>query len=88
MNKHNVLLTTLFCGIFSINAVANTADSTVPDPFQRFDDNSRLTIDYTDLDSLLEALVLYTGRSDRSKARTSQSQTGTRMKFSVNKGNC
>jgi len=85
MNKHIFSITFLFCGFFSINVMANTADSAVPDPFQRFDDSSRLTIDYTDLNSLLEAVVLNTGRSNRTKASSSQTATGTRMKVSVNR---
>lgn len=85
MNKHIFSITFLVCGFFSINAMANAADSTVPDPFQRFDDGSRLTINYTDLSSLLEAVVLDTGRSNRTKASSSQTATGTRMKVSVNR---
>ncbi len=85
MNKHFFSITLLVCGFLSINAMANAADSTVPDPFQRFDDSSRLTIDYTDLNSLLEAVVLNTGRSSRTKASSSQTATGTRMKVSVNR---
>ena len=77
MNKHIFSFTFLLCGIFSINALANVADSSVPFPFQRFDDDSSLTIDYTDLDSLLDALVLNTGRSNRKKASTAHAQTGT-----------
>ena len=85
MNKHIFSITLLVCGFFSINALANVADSTVPDPFQGFDDNSSLTINYIDLNSLLDTVVLDTGRSNRKKASHSQSQTGTRMKLSVNR---
>lgn len=85
MKKHSFLVTILVFGFFSINAIASATDSTVPDPFQRFDADSRLTIDYRDLDSLLNAVVLNTGRSDRKKASSSQSQTGTRMKVHVNR---
>ncbi len=85
MNKQIILVILFLSGIFSINVVANVGVSMVPDPFQRFDADSSLTIDYTDLNSLLEALVLETGRSSREKASPSQSQTGTRMKMSVNR---
>lgn len=85
MNKHIFTITLFFCGLFSINAVADFADSNVPDPFQRFDDSSKLTINYTDLNSLLESVVLDTGRSTRKKASSSQTATGTRMKVSVNR---
>ncbi len=85
MNKHIFSITLLVCGFFSINAVADVTDLTVPDPFQRFDDSSKLTINYTDLNSLLETVVLDTGRSSRKKASSSQTATGTRMKVSVNR---
>ncbi|MGB5290956.1 MAG: DUF547 domain-containing protein, partial [Lysobacterales bacterium] len=44
-----------------------------------------LTIDYRDLDSLLNTVVLNTGRSDRKKAARVESETGTRMKVSINR---
>jgi len=85
MNKYKILVSFFICGFLSINAVANVGDSTVPDPFQRFDEHSKLTINYSDLDSLLDSVVLNTGRSNRKKAGHTQSQTGTRMKLSVNR---
>jgi hypothetical protein len=85
MKKHIVLFTFLFYGIFSISGAANTADPAVPDPFQRFDAESRLTIDYTDLDSLLGTVVLDTGRSTRERAPSTRPRTGTRMKVTVNR---
>lgn len=57
----------------------------MPEPFRGFDANSKLTIDYRDLDSLLDTVVLYTGRSDRKKASSTQAATGTRMKVKVNR---
>ena len=59
--------------------------STVPDAFVRFDDNSKLVIDYRDLDSFLDALVLNAGRSNRAKAEPTHAKTGTRMKVKVNR---
>jgi len=85
MKKQNLLLTCLVFGLVSVNALANSLDSIVPDPFQRFDADSKLTIDYRDLDSLLDAVVLNTGRSDRKKADPIRAQTGTRMKNKVNR---
>ena len=85
MKKYGFLVTFLILGFLSINAAASATDSTVPDPFQRFDADSTLTIDYRDLDSLFDAVVLNTGRSSRKKASSSHSQTGTRMKISVNR---
>lgn len=85
MNKYILSVIFIVCGIFSLGVVANVADSTVPDPFQRFNVDSKLSIDYRDLDSLLDAVVLYTGRSNRKKASPTHSATGTRMKVSVNR---
>jgi hypothetical protein len=85
MNKRIFSFTFLVIGILSFNAMSAVNASTVPDPFQRFDEKSRLTIDYTDLNSLLDTVVLYTGRSDRKKASYSQGKTGTRMKVSINR---
>ena len=85
MKTYILLFTFLFYGILSISGEANTADPTVPDPFQRFDADSRLSIDYTDLDSLLGTVVLETGRSTREKAAPTRARTGTRMKITVNR---
>ncbi|HEY5776215.1 MAG TPA: DUF547 domain-containing protein [Xanthomonadales bacterium] len=85
MKKNVFLVAFLVCGLFSINALASNLDSAVPDPFQRFDADSKLTINYKDLDSLLDTVVLDTGRSDRKKADSVRAQTGTRMKVKVNR---
>jgi len=85
MKKYIFVLSLFVGGVFSLSAVANTAESTVPDPFKGFDANSKMVISYVDLDSLLEAVVLNTGRSDRKKASPYQSSTGTRMKISINR---
>ena len=85
MKKYIPLVTLLVCAVFSINAVASAPATTVPEPFRGHDANSKLTIDYRDLDSLLDTVVLYTGRSNRKKASSTRSTTGTRMKISVNR---
>jgi len=85
MKKHNLLVSFLVLGLVSVSAFANSLDTTVPDPFQRFDADSKLTVDYRDLDSLLDVVVLNTGRSDRKKADTVRAQTGTRMKNKINR---
>ena len=85
MKKYIFLVTLLVCGFFSINAVASAPATTVPEPFRGYDANSKLTIDYRDLDSLLDTVVLYTGRSNRKKASSNRGSTGTRMKVSVNR---
>ena len=85
MNKLSISLVFIAIVIFSVASFANAAISSVPEPFQRSDENSRLTISYADLNSLLDAVVLNTGRSDRKKASPQKSSTGTRMKLSVNR---
>ncbi|MDX2478735.1 MAG: DUF547 domain-containing protein [Desulfuromusa sp.] len=85
MKKYIFLVTLLVCGFFSINAVAGAPATAVPEPFRGHDANSKLAIDYRDLDSLLDTVVLFTGRSNRKKASSTQNTTGTRMKVSVNR---
>jgi len=36
MKKQNFLVSFLVSGLVSVNALANSLDSAVPDPFQRF----------------------------------------------------
>jgi len=85
MKKYKLIVSFLVFAFVSFNATAGTTLSTVPEPFREFDDNSKLTIDYRDLDSLLDTVVLNTGRSDRKKAPRAESETGTRMKVSINR---
>lgn len=84
MNKSKLLII-LMLGLLSSGLWADGERSEVPEPFKGFDPTSTLKIDYTDLDSLLDTVVLDTGRSDRSKAGREQSPTGTRMKVKVNR---
>ena len=70
-------------GLFTICEAAYAAGSTVPEPFQRFDDASKYTINYDDLTSILRMAVVDVGRSTREKAAPSRAATGTRMKASV-----
>jgi len=85
MKKFINVVSLLVFSLFAIGAVASTQDTPVPEPFRGFDANSKLTIDYRDLDSLLDTVVLYTGRSNRKKAGRTQATTGTRMKIKVNR---
>lgn len=80
MSKRFVVLIFLVCTFISLGAVAD-----VPEPFRGFDANSKYKIDYTDLESLFEMVVLDTGRSTREKASDAQAKTGTRMKAKVNR---
>ena len=83
MKKHIKFTAILFCGFLVVNTMAGSTNSQVPDPFQRFDADSKYTINYDDLTNLLKAVVVDTGRSTRESAAPSQSKTGTRMKVSV-----
>lgn len=85
MNRHLYPLILLVCVAFSINVAADDAASNVPEPFRGFDANSKYVIDYTDLESLLDMVVLETGRSTREKATEAHAKTGTRMKVKVNR---
>ena len=85
MNKHLYLTILLVFGIFSVGEAALADDPAPPEVFQLFDADSRLTIDYTDLDSLLGTVVLDTGHSTREIAKPTRATTGTRVKVSVNR---
>ncbi len=72
-----------FCGFLLSATVSMAADTPVPEPFQRFDENSKFVINYDDLTNLLRAVVVDVGMSTREKAAPAQAATGTRMKTSV-----
>ncbi len=63
--------------------VAVASPAPVPEVFQRFDDTSNFTINYTDVDVVLGTMVVDVGRSTREKAQEQRAQTGTRMKTKV-----
>jgi hypothetical protein len=62
---------------------ASATNSTVPEPFQGFDADSKYAIKYDDLTAVLKTVVVDVGRSSREKVAPSQAKTGTRMKASV-----
>jgi hypothetical protein len=62
---------------------AIAAEPAVPEPFQRFDDNSRYTINYDDLSDLLGRVVVDVGISTREIVEPPPAKTGTRMKVKV-----
>ncbi len=59
------------------------ASEDVPEPFWDFDPNSELTINYADVDAILNAMVVSVGRSTREKLQPASAPTGTRLKASV-----
>jgi len=83
MNKYIRSTVSVLCGLLVANVMANTANSTVPEPFQRFDADSKYAINYDDLTAVLKTVVVDVGRSTREKVAPSQAKTGTRMKASV-----
>lgn len=83
MTKHIRSVTLIFIGLLLTNQVASAADSTVPEPFQRFDASSTHTINYHDLNAVLKEVVVDAGRSSREKADSTRAKTGTRMKANV-----
>jgi hypothetical protein len=85
MNTFRFLTILLTCSFVTLNASAQSEDLDSFDIYSSFDPASKLSVDYTDLDSLLNALVLDTGRSDRKRARLYHAQTGTRLKTSINR---
>lgn len=74
-----------FCGLLAVQGLANAAEQTVRERFQRFDDSSKYVLNYDDLTAMLDAVVLDVGRSDRSKAPPTRAKTGTRAKIKVNR---
>lgn len=85
MNIRQLIFAVLACAAISLGTLARAATPAVPEPFRGFDANSKLVIDYTDLDSLLDMVVLDIGRSTREKASEALARTGTRMKVKVNR---
>lgn len=73
----------LFIFAFLAMSQVVSADSTVPAPFQGFDENSKYVITYNDLTTLLKTVVVDVGRSTRSVAQPTRAKTGTMMKSKV-----
>ena len=82
MKHFNTAIFIVF-GVLTVFDVANAATSTVPEPFQRFDADSKYAINYDDFTAVLKTVVVDVGRSSREKVAPNQAKTGTRMKASV-----
>ncbi len=85
MEKHTHSSTLFVLGVLLLCGAAFAADPAPPDVFQGHDPDSRLTIDYQDLDSLLQTVVLDTGHSTREIAKPNSATSGTRVKVRVNR---
>jgi len=81
--RHTISAIFIVIGFLTVCGVAYAANSTLPEPFQRFDAASKYTINYDDLTAVLKTAVVDVGRSSREKVAPRQAKTGTRMKASV-----
>jgi hypothetical protein len=91
MMKHLAAVFTVILVLLAVCELAVAAGSAVPEPFQRFDENSKYAINYDDLTALLKTVVVDMGRSTRRVSQPSADVTGTRMKTKIkmtaNEGN-
>ena len=85
MKKYVGTVILLFCGLLALDGLANATGSTVPEPFQGFDNESSYAIDYDDLTALLRTVVVDVGRSTRKVAKPAADVTGTKLKVKVKK---
>ncbi len=81
--RHTISAIFIVIGFLTVCGVAYAANSTVPEPFQRFDTASKYAINYDDLTAVLKTTVVDVGRSSREKVAPRQAKTGTRMNASV-----
>ena len=72
----------LIAGLLLTSQLA-LADSTVPEPFRGFDENSKYVIEYNDLTAVLKTVVVDVGRSTRKVAKPTVAKTGTMMKSKI-----
>jgi len=70
-------------GVMIITPLVSAAESTVPEPFQRFDPESKYSISYADLNTILKKVVVDVGFSSREKAEPTQAKTGTRTRANI-----
>lgn len=85
MNKHLGTALLMTCGLLTLHAVANAAESPVPEPFQGYDNDSTYSISYDDFSALLRTVVVDVGRSTRKIPAPPPDVTGTRMKVKISK---
>ncbi|MDO6445343.1 DUF547 domain-containing protein [Colwellia sp. 1_MG-2023] len=78
ITKVILLITTTF---LSFNTLA--IDKKTLEKFSQYDNNSDFVIMYDDVDTLLQASVLYMGNSTRQQAKQSKPSIGTRLKNRV-----
>lgn len=66
-----------------VPAPNEVASDEIPDPFWDFNPDSNFTINYADVDAILNAMVVNTGRSSREKLPSTSAMTGTRLATKV-----
>ena len=82
--------TNLFGAAFALGGLllcssSLAAASQVPEPFQGSDEDANYAISYENMNTLLDAVAIDIGRSDREKAPREKQPTGTRLKVKVNR---
>jgi hypothetical protein len=85
ITKKIVYLAALSIFGFLFSSPVSASTEPPPEVFQGYDPVSSMTIDYKDLDSLLQTVVLDTGPSTRELASIPKNSTGTRMRAKVNR---
>jgi len=65
--------------LLAVFGAAGAADSSVPEPFRGFDAASGYTINYDDLDALLNVAVFNAGRLNGDKIAQAVARTGSRI---------
>ena len=85
MTQYTARTILFFFGFFALYGTAGAAESTVPEPFQGFDADSKYAINYDDLTAVLKIVVVDMGISTRRVAQEGPEVTGTRMKNKVKK---
>ncbi len=85
MTQYTARTILFFFGFFALYGAAGAAESTVPEPFQGFDADSKYAINYDDLTAVLKIVVVDMGISTRRVAQEGPEVTGTRMKNKVKK---
>ena len=74
----------LWCLILVGSFSAQASDLTLPDAWQGETQDSAITINYDDLDYVLNAAVLMSGPPSRKKSKSSSSTVSTRLKNNFN----
>jgi hypothetical protein len=75
----------ILCSSIAFTATGNAAINELPEIFKGDTPGSSFEISYDDLDALLKASVLETGKSNRASAKQGKAPIGTRLRVNINK---